>query len=236
MAIVTPSTSFSFLDAVNRVLAANGHLRGDTDELTSFSDLQHGATARIARIAIQDELNELMADVLLPAERDTTGSITTSDGVRSYALPAGFIRFDGTPMLLRSDNNNQLFEFPGGEDALKLTYSDYATQESTPSYWYIDRTTSKKIAFFPVPNDALTYTFSYQTDGAVSAATDLLPFHNDSESQAFCRLASRTFKMLFEGMDPALVANDPERNRARATLAALIVGKNPPRRWAPVYR
>src|SRR5687768_9430744 len=101
MAIITPSTDFSFLDAVNRVLAANGILRGDTDEVTGFSDLQHGATVRLARIAIQDELNELMSDTLLPSERDTTGSITTEAGTRSYSLANNFIRFDGTPMLLR---------------------------------------------------------------------------------------------------------------------------------------
>ncbi len=56
------------------------------------------------------------------------------------------------------------------------------------------------------------------------------------EAQAFCRIASRRFKMLYEGMDPALVANDPERMMAKATLANLIVGKNPPKSYAPTYR
>jgi hypothetical protein len=236
MAIVTPSTSFSFLDAVNRILASNGILRGDTDELTSFSDLQHGATMNIAKIAIQDELNELVSDTLLPAERDSTGSVTTSDGVRSYSLPANFVRFDGLAMLYLADNNLQLFEYPGGEEALKLAYPNYATMEGFPSHFYIDRTTSKKVAFFPVPTEAKTYTFAYEADPSLEAATDLLPFHNDMESHTFCRMASRRFKYLFEGIDVALLDQDPERNKARAALAGLMIGKAPPNNWAPVYK
>lgn len=230
------ATTFTFLDAVNRVMRANGIIRGDTDEVSTFSDLQHGATVQLARLAIQDELVELVSDTLIPSERDTTGSISAVAGARSYALPSDFIRFDGTAMLLRSDNNNQLFEYPGGEDALKLIYNEYLTQQSTPSYWYFDRTSSKKIAFFPVPDEAATYTFDYESDSSVDVAADILPFHNDIECHAFCRLASRRFKMLYEEMDPALIANDPEHQKAKATLASLIVGKNPSRRWAPVYR
>jgi hypothetical protein len=236
MAIVTPSTSFSFLDAVNRVLTANGIIRGDTDELSSFSDLQHGATMNIAKLAIQDELNELVSDTLLPAERDTTGSIVTTDGTRSYSLAANFIRFDGVAMLYLADNNLQLFEYPGGEEALKLDYPNYATMEGFPSHFYIDKTTSKKVAFFPVPNEAKTYTYAYEADPSLTAATDLLPFHNDMESHTFCRMAARRFKYLFEGLDIAQLDQDSERIKAKAALAGLMVGKNPSRHWAPVYR
>jgi hypothetical protein len=236
MPILTPSTTFTFLAAVNRVLAANGILRGDTDPITTFSDLQHGATVNIAKIAIQDELNELLADSILPSERDTTGSITTSSGVRSYSLPSNFIRFDGLAMLYLAADNQQLFEHQGGEEALKLEIPNYATTQGPPGEWYMDITTSKKIAFFGIPVSAKTYTFAYQADGSVEASTDRLPFHNDAESHSFCRLASRRFKYLYEGLDVANLDKDEERQKAKATLAALIVGKNPSNTWAPVYR
>jgi hypothetical protein len=236
MPIVTPSTDFSFLDAVNRILVANGIIRGDTDEVSGFSDLQHGATVKIAKIAVQDELTELVSDTLLPSERDATGSITTVSGTRSYALPSNFIRFFGLPQLYESTSNRAYYEFPGGEEKLAYIHPDYRTAQSSPIYWYIDLTTSKKIGFWYVPSDAKTYTFSYEADPSVENAVDLLPFHNDMESHAFCRLASRRFKFLYEGMDPALLAGDPEHARARSTLAGLMVGKNPPRHWAPVYR
>src|SRR5689334_25409676 len=60
-----------------------GILRGDTDAPTTFSDLQHGATINLAQISIQDELNELTSDTLLPYEKKTTGSIVTVRGLEA---------------------------------------------------------------------------------------------------------------------------------------------------------
>lgn len=226
----------NFLGGVNRVLRANGVIRGDTDAVITFSDLQHGATLNLAIIAIQDELNELIADSVLPYEKDATGSITTVAGTRSYALPEDFVRFFGIPSLYDSTTNGLIYEYPFGEAALRNLHPDYQTVESLPSHWYFDLTTTKKLGFWYVPSEARTYTFLYEKSVAVTDSTDTLPFHTESEAQAFCRLASRRFKMLYEEMDPALIANDPERNSAKATLFSLIVGKSPSRRWAPVYR
>jgi hypothetical protein len=227
----------NFLAGVNRVLRANGIIRGDTDAVSTFSDLQHGATLNLAILAIQDELNELVADQVIAYEHDNTGSIVTIAGIRSYSLPSDFIRFFGAGVLLQTDSKNNITEYPGGEARLMLDYaSDYKTTQSTPIHWYFDLTTSKKIAFWPVPSAAITYTFDYEQDVSVSSASDTLPFHTESEAQQFCRLASRRFKMLFEGMDPALIAGDPEHMKAKATLFALMKGVNPSNRWAPAYR
>jgi hypothetical protein len=113
---------------------------------------------------------------------------------------------------------------------------NYKTTQSTPIWFYFDDTTSKKLAFYYVPSAVKSYTFDYEYDVSVTSATDTMPFHTESEAQAFCRLASRRFKMLFEEMDPALISNDPERNAAKATLFNLIKGVNPQRRYAPLYR
>lgn len=236
MPVVAPSTAFSFLDAVNRILIANGIIRGDTDEISTFSDLQHNATVSIAQVAIQDELNELISDTLIPSEHDSSGVLSSVVGTRSYSLPNDFIRFFGRGALFDSSTNNHIFEFPGGEAKLMIEYPDYKTSQSTPQYWYFDATTTKKIAFWPVPQEAKSYTFDYEADVQVSASTDTLPFHNNSESYAFCRLASRRFKMLYEGMDPALIATDPEHMKAKATLISLVKGTNAPTRYAPIYR
>lgn len=226
----------NFLGAVTRIMRIEGILRGDTDAPTTFSDLQHGATINLAQIAIQDELNELTSDTLIPYEKKTTGSIITVAGTRSYALAADFIRFYGKAMLYDSTTNFEMFEFPGGEDRLKVEVYTYKTQQSTPIYFYFEATTTKKISFYPVPQGVVTYTYDYEGDVSVTNATDTLPFHTESEAQAFCRLAGRRFKFLFEGMDPALLMQDPEHMKAKATLADLIIGKNPPKHYAPVYR
>lgn len=226
----------TLIQAIGRVMRATGIIRGDTDAPSSLSDLQHGATINLAAIAIQDELNELTSDMLLAYEHDGTGSITTSAGTRSYSLASDFIRFFGTPSLYESTSNNRYYEYPGGEAQLQLLYPDYKTAQATPQYWYFDLTTTKKIAFWPVPQDAKTYTYDYEKDVSVTSASDTLPFHNEQEAQAFARLAARRFKFLYEGMDPALVAMDPEHMKAKSTLVAMMVGKNPTKRYAPVYR
>lgn len=226
----------TFLETVNRVLRSSGIIRGDTDPVTSFSDLQHGATLNLAIIAIQDELNELISDNAIPYEHDNTGSIVTVASTRSYSLPTNFVRFAGTPSLYDSASNVRVYEFPGGEDALRDLDYKYLTNVSNPIYFYFDATTTKKIAFWPIPQEANTYTFDYQKSVSVSAASDTMPFHTDAEGQAFARLATRRFKMLFEGLDSATIPGDPERNSAKATLFSLMSGGNPSRSWAPVYR
>jgi len=230
----------NFLGAINRIMRIEGILRGDTDAVTTFSDLQHGATINLAQIAIQDELNELTSDTLIPYEKKTTGSIVSVAGTRSYALSSDFIRFFGTPMLYDSASNFEMFMFPGGEDKLKQEIFNYKTQQSTPFYFYFGATTEstsqKQISFYPVPQGAVTYSYDYEGDVSVTNATDILPFQNEQEAQAFCRLASRRFKMVYEGMDPALIAQDPEHLKAKAVLFDLMVGRNAPKFYAPVYR
>lgn len=225
----------TLIDAITRVFRSNGIIRGDTDAPTSLSDLQHGATIQLAVIGIQDELNDLTSDNLIAYEHDATGSITTVVGTRSYSLPSDFIRFFGTPSLYDGTSNIRIYEYPGGEQRLQQNFTDYKTTQSKPQYFYFDLTTTKKLAFWPVPSTAETYSFDYEKDVSVSAAGDTLPFHNEQEAQAFCRLASRRFKMIYEGMDPALIIVDPERNAAKATLIQLMRGKNPVPRYAPIY-
>lgn len=209
-------------------------LRGDTDAPTSFSDLQHGATIQLAQIAIQDELNDLTSDKLLPYEKTTTGSITTSSTARSYSLASDFVRFFGVPMLLKG--TTQLFEYSGGEERLKIAFPGYKTDTGTPSWFYFDYTTTKKIAFYPCPTLVETYTYDYERDVSVTSATDVLPFHNEIEAQAFCRLAARRFKYLYQNLEIAGLAMDPEHQKAKAALAAMIIGKSPSGSYAPVYR
>ena len=226
----------NFLAAVNRLLAAEGYLSGDGDEIATFSDLQHKATTRIARIAIQDELSELASDIQLPYEKTTTGSIVTVQGTRTYALASDFVRFIGKPMIFCSADNVELFEYPGGEDNLKLADFQYKTTEGNPYAWYLEGGTTKQVSFYQVPQSGKVYSYDYEKDVSVTNSTDTLPFHNEIEAQAFCRLAQRRFKMLVKDDDVAKLLNDPEHIKGKATLASLIVGKAPPKSYAPVYR
>ncbi len=98
------------LGAVNRILRANGILRGDTDAITTFSDLQHGATVQLALLSVQDELIDLVADTLIPYEKKTTGTVSAVASTRTYSLAADFIRFYGRASLYNSSDNIRIFE------------------------------------------------------------------------------------------------------------------------------
>lgn len=224
----------NFLNAVTRVMRAETILRGDTDAPTTFSDLQHGATIQLAMLSIQDELNELTADTILPYEHSTTGSISSVNGTRSYSLASDFTRFFGVPMLLTG--TTQIFEYRGGEERLKVAFPSYKTDPGTPSWFYFDLATTKKIALYPVPTKADSYTYDYEKDVSVTNETDILPFHNEQEAQAFCRLAARRFKFLYQAKDVAGLIADPEHQKARAALAAMIIGKAPAKSYGAVYR
>lgn len=225
----------NFLAAVNRVLRQNGIIKGDDDDITTFSDLQHNATLNLAQIAIQSELNDLISDSLIPYEK-TSGSIVTVVGTRSYTLAADFIRFYGNPPLLyNAADNRQIFLYPGGEDTLRRVQFDYKTATGTPNYFYFDRTTTKKIAFFQVPNEVKTWAYDYEKDVSVTNSSDTLPFHNESEAQTFCDMAGRRFKYLFEQKPEATIFNDPIYISAKSRIFNLMIGRNPRGKYGSRY-
>jgi hypothetical protein len=160
----------------------------------------------------------------------------TAAGTRSYALATDFIRFFGKAMVYDSVSNFEMFEYPGGEDKLKLAIFNYKTQQSTPFYFYLEATTTKQISFYPVPQAVVTYSYDYEADVSVTNATDTLPFHNEQEAQAFCRLAARRFKYLYQGLNIADIDQDSEHMKAKAVLSDMMIGKNPPKHYAPIYR
>lgn len=233
----------TFLEAVVRILRLNGHIRGDTDAPASFSDTTHNATMQIAQIAVQDELTNLAADRTLPYEKAST-AIVLSTSTRLYSLPGDFIGFYGFPHFLDSTSNRQIFEFPGGLEALQLFDYRYATLTGTPNFWYFEPSTTKKVGFYQVPNstyNGVSLSYDYETSILVSSASDTMPFHNTEEANAFCALSGRRFKFLFEDVKDkqdiqSILDNDVSYRAAKGTLLRLISGKNPPNRWAPVYR
>lgn len=225
----------TFLDAVNRLLRASGIMRGDDDELDNFSSTQHNAAMNLAIVAVQSELADLVADRLIPYEK-TEASITTTSGTRTYTLESDFVRFFGQrPFLYNAADNIQMFEYPGGVDALRHAILDYKTQSGQPYYWYYEDTTTKKIGLFPVPDAAETWTYDYEKDLRVSASTDTLPFHSTTEGEAFADFVLPRFKRLLTRAPLDGLRNDSDRMEARARLANLLRHTEPSKRYGARY-
>lgn len=231
----------TFLDLVNRMLRTCAIIRGDTDAIATFNDIQHNASLNLSIVAAQDELTRLIADRLIPYERKTSGTITTVAGTRTYALASDFLRFYGKAHLYTSSENRQLYEYPGGQERLQLEIYTYATDQGDPSAWYWEPTTTKQIGFFQVPQGSGTvYSYEYEGSVMVSASTDTMPFHNDEENFMFSAMAARRFKFMWEDvkneMDiQSVLDKDTTYRSSKATLIALIKGQNPARNYANQY-
>lgn len=226
----------TFLDAVNRCLRGAGILRGDDDPVTTFSDVQHNATLNLAIMAIQAELTDLVSDSLIPYEK-TSATLASVAGTRVYALESDFVRFFGKhPFLYNSADNVALYEHRGGIDALRHAILNYQTQSGSPSCWYWEDTTSKKIGLFPVPDEAESYSYDYEKDVAVSNSTDTLPFHSESEAQAFVDMTIPRFKLLLTRQDTGALDNNKAHANAKTRLVHLMMPTNPVGRYGSSYR
>jgi hypothetical protein len=219
----------TFLEAVNLILRTNTFIAGDDDDITSFSDTQHRATMNLAQIAIKSTLNELVSDRLLPYE-ELDGHITTASNTRTYSMPDDFVRFVGeNPILLKlsgvagSDAESVFItEYPGGEEAIRRQILNYREQTGTPQWFYMVNGTSKKLGFYPVPEEVATYRFPYQKDVSVSIESDDLPFHTTQEATAFVDMAARYMKFLIEKLPVAQLYQDPVFVTSKSALMSLI--------------
>lgn len=233
----------TFLECITRILRTNAILRGDTDAPTSFSDTNHNASMQLAIVAVQDEIAALAADRLIPYEK-TSNTITLATSTRTYALQTDFINFYGLPHFYDSTSNRVIPEWGGGQESLQMADFQYLTREGTPTWWYWEPTTSKKVGFYHVPDSSfngVSLTYHYEKSIQVSSASDTMPFHNNEENYAFAMMAGRRFKFMFEDVDnksdiTQILDNDVSYRRAQGTLLRLIRGTNAPGFYAPAYR
>lgn len=230
----------TLLQAVNRILRLNAQIRGDTDEITTFSDTQHNASLNLAIVAVQNELVRLVAEKQIPYERQTSGTITLAAGTRTYSLASDFTGFYGIPHFYDSDGNRQIFEYPGGLEALQVSYYTYATETGDPTYFYWEPTTTKKVGFYQVPSTVKTLSYDYEGSVLVDSVSDTLPFHNDEEAFMFTEMASRRFKYIWEDVKneldiQAVLDKDGTWRSSKAMLLALIKGYKPTRGYGFRY-
>lgn len=233
----------TLLEAVTRILRTNAILRGDTDAPSSFSDTAHNASMQLAIVAIQDEIASLVADRLLPYEKETA-TLSLVAGTRTYALADDFVNFYGFPHFYDSTDNRVIPEYAGGLESLQLSDFRYQTEQGAPNWWYWEPTTSKKVGFYQVPNstyDGRSLTYHYEKEIVLDEANDTMPFHNSTEGNTFCQMAGRRFKFMYEDVEnksdiQAILDNDVSYRTARGTLVRLMRGTNPPGYWAHSFR
>jgi hypothetical protein len=227
-----------FIGAVNRILVNAFILKGDDDLITSFMDEQHEATVRVARNAFTSELNNLLSVFTVPYER-TTGTITTVQGQRTYALPTDFVRFYlNDPFLYLTDGSGQrAVEYGGGEARLRQQDHFYLTQEGYERWWYWHDDVVKSIALYQVPDaDGRVWSFEYERDRTVLIETDTVPLQTEQEAQALADMAARRFKYIIEELNVSDLEQDADYVFSRQTLMNLLAHRDPNTRRGFRYR
>lgn len=227
-----------FITGLNRLLRINGVIRGDDDDITTFSDTQHSSDIQLAQIAIQDELSEIVSERLIPYEK-TSSTVALVTGTRVYSLAADFVRFYGDrPSFYDSTDNVRIYEYPGGENLLKDQIYTYASDQGAPTWWYWDATTTKKVAFFNVPNspyNGRSLSYDYEKDVSVTNSTDTLPFHNTIEANAFIQAAARRFYFMLSNQPQGLLTEDATYQNAKSRLYNLLKPTNPSKYYGHSY-
>lgn len=228
----------TFIDGVNRILRINTIIKGDDDNITTFSDSQHAADISLAQIAIQDEISEIISDRLISYEK-TSGTITLLTNTRTYALPAAFVRFYGdAPSFYDSTNNVRIYEYVGGEDALMNSVYTYKTDQGAPTYWYWSDTTSKQVAFYNVPDSTYnnrSLAYDYETSVLVTNSSDTLPFHNNEEYYAFTGMAARRLSFMIQRLPTGDLSLDSTYRNAKSRLYSLMSPVNASKRYGRKY-
>ena len=224
----------TFLDGLNRLLRINNVIKGDDDNVVAFTDTDHASDIELGQIAIQDELADLVSDHFIGYE-ENSASFTSVASTTTYSLATDFVRMVGqNPFLYDSTNNVQIFEYPGGKDALRHNVPDYASQTGDPHWWYLEPDTTKKVSFYPTPdasNAGKVYSYDYEKDVSVSAATETLPFINTITYQAFISMAARRFKFMLIEKPLGELNQDPTYSGAKSRLVALMRHRDPRKKY-----
>lgn len=231
----------TFLEAVNRIFQTNGIIRGDTDAVTSFSQIQHNASVNICKVAVQSELINLISDRLLPRERKNTGSITTVAGTYAYDLPTDFTRLYGYGVINRGDAL-LITQYEGGLPRLQIDDPDWKTTSGDPTafYFYPIDSATKQIGFYPVPDKVQTLTFDYEASVLIYSESEDLPFQSDEESFSFVDMCARRFKFMYEDVEnkkdiQAILDGDRSYISARARVIKMLKGINPTQVYGNCY-
>ena len=233
-----------FLAGVNRIFRQEGIVRED-GEITSFTGNSFGQSTELAKIAIQNEINDLTSEEYIPYE-EAESTITLGADTRTYSLASDFIRFrDRRPKMLEVDGsgnseNRLIFDYPGGEEKLRQEVYDYRDQTGDPSWFYFVRGASKQVGFYLVPDASAAgkiYRYYYEKSVNVSVETDTLPFASEGEAQAFIDLAATRFRYMRADevvrtqLYPRGLSSIPDRTRAESKLLSLMRPNAPARAY-----
>jgi len=219
----------TLLNGVNDVMKRLGYIKGNSGELTSIVDSQRQVTIDLVIQSWNEVIVEIYdaSDAPLPNElAENTITLVTDD--RDYTLQADLVQLRWP--FTNQTNGNQIFEYPGGYEQI---YADQpipsnfigqptlGTIRPIDGQLYLDRLPTAEL-------NGDVYTYQYDKELLLSAATDLMPFEDTVFSQlimAVAELAKRDKEKSFDGGMYA---------RRTGIAAGLLTKQQQRRHWTPI--
>lgn len=166
----------TLLDGVNEILKRVSVIAGDSGELATLTDSARQVAVDVAVQVINEGIDSLYSASNVPkplGQAESTLTLATSD--RSYALPADMVRLRW-PMVDKT-NTQFIEQYPGGYNAILLGDPEqddtglphYGAISPVSGEMYLDRAPNAE-------DNGKIYTFQYEKDLALVAATDAMPF------------------------------------------------------------
>lgn len=191
----------TLLDCVNEVFKRANLIQGDAAALTTLTDSARQHPIDVAIQVINEGIDELYSasHVELPNEQ-AEDTVTLVNGTRSYALNANLTKLIFP--LIDHTNTEFIAKFPGTyEDMLIL---DPEQDDTGLPWWGIISPVNGQLFMNVTPTATeagRVYTYQYEKDLSMSAATDTVPFNNKvfrSMVPAWHQLYKREMKNEFD--------------------------------------
>lgn len=168
--------SKTLLDGVNETLKRVRVISGDAGALTTLTNSARQGPIDIAVQVINEGIDTLYTaspDAMPNEQAEST--ITLVAGTRAYSLATDIVQLRW-PLIDRT-NSQRIFEAPGGYAS--MLERDLEQDDTGLPYYGAIRPTDGKLFLDRAPTSAdagRIYTYQYDADQALAAATDVMPF------------------------------------------------------------
>jgi hypothetical protein len=172
---------YSLLQAVNRVLKRTGDIAGDAGDLTSFTDSARQTTVDVVLQVWGEVIHELYSLGALVGEVEED-LITLVADQNDYDLPNDFEAIAGktyrSRCLVNADNNNRLYEYPGGFDQLFSDQPDPTNFTGQPRHFVFNPIVNEfRIDTMPTSEEAGDeYKYLFEKRISLTKTADKFPF------------------------------------------------------------
>lgn len=192
----------TLLDGVNELFKRVNNIQGDAAALTTLTDSARQHPIDVAIQVINEGIDEIYttSHVSLPKEQ-AESTITLATGTRSYILPTDL---DALLFPLRDKTNlTFIWEYEGGYNGL-LDLDPQQNFTGLP-IWAAISPVDGKLFMDRSPTSAengRVFTFQYEKDTILSAATDAMPFNDRvfrSMVPVWAQLYNRDMRNSFDG-------------------------------------